>query len=102
MSKYASINQQRKSTCLSGAESMAKKMNLAQAVKQVENGWNVKVSVGNFERFHDFESYFNAHYKPLLESIRDGEQLDSKQRHLLNFLADDLIKAMYDDEGENF
>lgn len=41
----------------------------------------------------NFESYFNYHYKPLLNKLVDNpKDLSDNDRHLLGFLRDDLIK----------
>ena len=67
-------------------------MTLAQAARQMEES-GTQIKVGNFESFADFMSYFEAHYKPLLEAISGGVALDDKQRHLLNFFCDDMLGA---------
>lgn len=75
-------------------------INLAQAGREIENGWDVAIKVGSFETFNDFMSYYEHHYKPLLEAIRNGETLDAKQRHLLNFMADDLIQGLFETDED--
>lgn len=72
-------------------------MTLAQAAAKIEeNGQLVKVA--NFDSFADFASYYRHHYKPLLQAITDGEELDDNRRHLLNFLANDLLEMFGDGE----
>ena len=81
---------------------------LAQVANDIEQGnareycnaESTAVTVGSFESFADFLSYYNQHYKPLLEAIRNGEDINTDRRRLLNFLADDLI-TMFQDEEES-
>ena len=77
---------------------------LAAIAAEVESGKiyyrETTIKVGNFESFADFLSYYDRHYKPLLEAIRDGEAITADRRHLLNFLADDLIKMFHHEDGE--
>lgn len=78
---------------------------LAEMAEQVENqGESLKVA--QFEDFAAFRSYFNIHYRPLLERISNGEQISDNDRHLLNFLASDLQEAFgetdEDDDTEDF
>ena len=66
---------------------------LAQAAANIEeNGQSIKV--GSFDTFGDFASYFDIHYRPLLERIQNGDEINDKDRHTLNFLASDLLEAM--------
>ena len=83
---------------------------LAQVANDIENGNNLHeyynndgatIKAGNFESFGDFLSYYRQHYRPLLEAIRNGDTLDEKQRHTLNFMADDLIKMFWDEEDSD-
>jgi hypothetical protein len=83
---------------------------LAQVANDIENGNNLHeyynndgatIKAGNFESFGDFLSYYRQHYRPLLEAIRNGDSLDEKQRHTLNFMADDLIKLFWDEEDSD-
>ena len=67
-------------------------MTLAQAALQMEES-GTQVKVGHFDAFAVFMSYFESHYKPLLEAIIGGTALDDKQRHLLNFFCDDMLSA---------
>ena len=80
---------------------------LAQVANDIENGNNLHeytnqdgatIKAGNFETFADFLSYYDLHYLPLLRAIRDGEDITPERRHLLNFMADDLIKMFHQDE----
>ena len=83
---------------------------LAQVANDIEKGNNLHeyynndgatIKAGNFESFGDFLSYYRQHYRPLLEAIRNGDTLDEKQRHTLNFMADDLIKMFWDEEDSD-
>lgn len=83
---------------------------LAQVANDIENGNNLHeyynnngatIKTGNFESFADFLSYYRQHYRPLLEAIRNGDTLDEKQRHTLNFMADDLIKMFWDEDDSD-
>ena len=80
---------------------------LAQVANDIENGNNLHeyynqdgatIKAGNFETFADFLTYYDLHYLPLLRAIRDGEDITPERRHLLNFMADDLIKMFHQDE----
>lgn len=72
---------------------------LAQVANDIENGNNLHeyynnetvIKTGNFESFGDFLSYFDMHYRPMLERIENGEDISESDRHLLNFLASDLL-----------
>lgn len=71
---------------------------LPQIAEEVENG-NIyyrptRIKVGSFDSFGDFASYFDCHYRPLLERIQNGDDISEKDRHTLNFLASDLLEAM--------
>lgn len=75
-------------------------MTLAQAAAIIEeNGQQVKV--GNFESFGDFVNYFDCHYRPMLERINNGEDISTDDRHLLNFLASDLLAAFKTEDSES-
>ena len=74
-------------------------ISLAQLAREAEqNGQQVKV--GNFESFADFESYFTHHYRPLLQAIENGEEIDDNRRRLLNFLASDLLQVFADSDED--
>ena len=85
---------------------------LAQVANDIENGNNLHeyynndgatIKTGSFESFGDFLSYFDMHYRPMLERIENGEDISENDRHLLNFLASDLLAAFkteYSDESE--
>lgn len=73
---------------------------LAQVANDIENGNNLHeyynqngatIKTGSFESFGDFMSYFDMHYRPMLERIENGEDISESDRHLLNFLASDLL-----------
>ena len=82
---------------------------LAQVANDIENGNNLHeyynnngttIKTGNFESFGDFLGYFDRHYHPMLERIQNGEDISESDRHLLNFLASDLLAAFKTDESE--
>ena len=71
---------------------------LPQIAEEVESG-NIyyrptRIKVGSFDSFGDFASYFDCHYRPLLERIQNGDEISDADRHTLNFLASDLLEAM--------
>ena len=66
-------------------------MTLAQLAQEVEAQERESLKTGNFESFGDFLSYFDMHYRPMLERIENGEDISESDRHLLNFLAADLL-----------
>jgi hypothetical protein len=75
---------------------------LAQAADIINEQADNEIKAGNFQTFQDFMYYYRQHYLPLLRAIRNGDELTDKQRHLLNFMADDLIKLFWTDEdGED-
>ena len=85
---------------------------LAQVANDIENGNNLReyynnngatIKCGNFESFADFLSYFDMHYRPMLERIENGEDISESGRHLLNFLASDLLAAFktVDEDDKN-
>ncbi len=82
---------------------------LAQVANDIENGNNLHeyynnngatIKTGNFESFADFLSYFDMHYRPMLERIENGEDISESDRHLLNFLASDLLAAFKTEDSE--
>lgn len=79
-------------------------MTLAQLAQEVEAQERESLKTGSFESFGDFLSYFDMHYRPMLERIENGEDISESDRHLLNFLASDLLAAFKtedSDEGED-
>lgn len=73
-------------------------MTLAQAARQMEES-GTQIKVGNFDTFADFMSYFEAHYKPLLEHISEGFTPAQERARLLRFFTDDMLSAFSDFEG---
>ena len=82
---------------------------LAQVANDIENGNNLReyynnngatIKCGNFESFADFLSYFDMHYRPMLERIENGEDISESDRHLLNLLASDLLAAFKSEDNE--
>ena len=72
---------------------------LAQAAANIEeNGQSIKV--GSFDTFGEFASYFDIHYRPMLERIQNGDEISEKDRHLLNFLASDLLAAFKTEDSD--
>lgn len=68
---------------------MANQMTLVQAARQIEES-GTKIKVGNFDSFEDFLSYFNAHYKPLLEKLAGEWAMATDVRR---FFTDDMLSA---------
>ena len=81
---------------------------LAQVANDIENGNNLHeyynnetvIKTGSFESFGDFLSYFDIHYRPMLERIENGEDISESDRHLLNFLASDLLAAFKTEDSD--
>jgi hypothetical protein len=82
---------------------------LAQVANDIENGNNLHeyynndgatIKTGSFESFGDFLSYYRQHYRPMLERIENGENISESDRHLLNFLAADLLAAFKTEDSE--
>ena len=81
---------------------------LAQVANDIENGNNLHeyynnetvIKAGNFESFGDFLSYFDMRYRPMLERIENGEDISENDRHLLNFLASDLLAAFKTEDSD--
>ena len=82
---------------------------LAQVANDIENGNNLHeyynqngatIKTGSFESFGDFLSYFDMHYRPMLERIENGEDISESDRHLLNFLAADLLAAFKTEDSD--
>ena len=77
-------------------------MTLAQVAKEVEAGliyYNpTTVKIGSFDSYADFQSYFNAHYRPILKKLSENEGLSEKETQVLRFLCDDLLATFPEDE----
>ena len=82
---------------------------LAQVANDIENGNNLHeyynqngatIKTGSFESFGDFLSYYRQHYRPMLERIENGEDINESDRHLLNFLASDLLAAFKTEDSD--
>ena len=81
---------------------------LAQVANDIENGNNLHeyqnnetvIKTGSFESFGDFQSCFDMHYRPMLERIENGEDISESDRHLLNFLASDLLAAFKTEDSD--
>ena len=82
---------------------------LAQVANDIENRENLNeyqnnetaIKMGNFDSFADFLSYYRQHYRPLLQAIENGENIDDSRRHLLNFLASDLLQMFADSDEDS-
>lgn len=73
---------------------------LAQAAANIEeNGQRVKV--GSFESFADFLSYYNQHYRPILQKVADGITPIGDEARLLRLLAGDLLEAFSESDEDN-
>lgn len=64
-------------------------MTLAQAARQMEES-GVQIKIGNFESFDQFMSYFNQHYKPLLERLAEEWAMATDVRR---FFTEDMLSA---------
>jgi len=70
-------------------------MTLAQAARQMEES-GTQIKVGNFDTFADFMSYFERHYKPLLERLAEEWAMATDVRR---FFTDDILSA-FSEEGD--
>ena len=75
-------------------------MTLAQLAQEVEAQERESLKTGSFDSFGDFLSYFDMHYRPMLERIENGEDISESDRHLLNFLASDLLAAFKTEDSD--
>lgn len=83
---------------------------LVQVAEDIENGNNLReyynndgaqIKAGQFGSFADFISYYNQHYRPILQAIADGGDLTAQPAQLLRFMASDLLELFADtDEDE--
>ena len=83
---------------------------LAQVANDIENGNNLHeyynndgatIKTGNFESFGDFLSYFDMHYRPILEQVADGITPIGDNARLLRLLASDLLDIFKEDSDED-
>jgi len=82
---------------------------LAQVANDIEKRENlneyqnneITIKMGSFDSFADFQSYYRQHYRPLLQAIENGENIDDSRRHLLNFLASDLLQMFADSDEDS-
>lgn len=70
-------------------------MTLAQAARHMEES-GTQIKVGNFESFADFMSYFEAHYKPLLERLAEEWAMATDVRR---FFTDDMLSAFSESDN---
>lgn len=64
------------------------KLNLRQAMEKLHE-LGVEVECGNFGSFESFISYYDAHYKPLLEQLSKEWSMEGGPKR---FIADDMLK----------
>lgn len=69
-------------------------MTLVQAARHMEES-GMKIKIGNFDSFEDFMSYFNAHYKPLLENLAGEWKMATDVRR---FFTDDMLSAFSEED----
>jgi len=82
---------------------------LAQVANDIENRENLNeyqnnetaIKCGTFDTFADFLSYYRQHYRPLLQAIENGEDITPGRRHLLNFMASDLLQVFADSDEDS-
>ena len=83
---------------------------LAQVANDIENGNNLHeyynqngatIKTGSFESFGDFLSYFDMHYRPILEQVADGITPTGDNARLLRLLASDLLDIFKEDSDES-
>jgi len=74
---------------------------LAQVANDIENHMDVTIKTGNFESFGDFMSYFDRHYRPILEQVADGITPIGDNARLLRLLASDLLDIFKEDSDES-
>lgn len=65
-----------------------KKLNLRQAMEKLHE-LGVEVDCGNFGTFSDFITYYDAHYKTLLEKLRKEWMMEDGVKL---FIASDMLK----------
>ena len=82
---------------------------LVQVAEDIENGNNLheyynndgaQIKAGQFGSFADFISYYNQHYRPILQAIADGEDLTAQPAQLLRFMASDLLELFADTDED--
>lgn len=82
---------------------------LAQVAEDIENGNNLRgyynndgaqIKAGQFGSFADFISYYNQHYRPILQAIADGDDLTAQPAQLLRFMASDLLELFADTDED--
>lgn len=82
---------------------------LVQVAEDIENGNNLReyynndgaqIKAGQFGSFADFISYYNQHYRPILQAIADGEDLTAQPAQLLRFMASDLLELFADTDED--
>ena len=74
----------------------------------IENGNNLHeyynnetvIKTGSFESFGDFLSYFDMHYRPILEQVADGITPIGNNARLLRLLASDLLAAFKTEDSD--
>lgn len=46
----------------------------------------------------NFKSYYEYHYKPLLESLSEKASLSDKEKHLITFLMGDIEEIFFNED----
>lgn len=54
----------------------------------------VTVECGQFDSMESFFSYFDQHYKPMLEQVSNGYTPVLDDARLLRFFADDMLSLL--------
>ena len=67
---------------------------LTECARMMEHDTDRKVVINNFEDFESFMSYFNQHYRPMLERMQQEDHST-----LMGFFIDDILDAFSDDEA---
>ena len=65
-------------------------ISLREAAEIMERDHGYTIKIGNFESFDEFLSYFQAHYKPLLEQLAEEWAMATDVRR---FFTDDMLSA---------
>ena len=82
---------------------------LAQVANDIENGNNLHeyynqngatIKTGSFESFGNFLSYFDMHYRPVLQKVADGITPIGDEARLLRLLASDLLDIFKTEDSD--
>jgi len=72
---------------------------LAQVATEAEEHMDVDVNVGGFDSFASFMSYYNQHYKPVLQKVSEGYTPIGDDARLLRFFLSEMLEAFAESEG---